>query len=290
MNWYYVSYNGLVGWTPEGNGGVYWTEPLVTNSCALTNRLLVGDQGRVSPGLPNVLRSQPWRGAGSQVIGIIPAGDVFHVTSGPQCNNGILWLQVNYNGLVGWTGEGEAGNYWLEPAIGGNPGTCGVLPNLTVGASAYVPSGFSVGLYPQASAANNAMLWMPGGSWVRVLSSPLCVSGVNWWQVRFNNYEGWVQETQGNQYVLQPYVCPGFMPSRLVVGSSARVTPGAPNNLRAQPSLNAQIIGTIPGGQTMAVVGGPQCGNNGAWWQVAVNGVYGWTMEGRYSSYYLEAF
>ena len=39
----------------------------------------------------------------------------------------------------------------------------------------------------------------------------------------------------------------------------------------------------------LTVVGGPQCGNSGAWWQVSYNGVTGWTMEGQSSSYWTEA-
>lgn len=288
MNWYYVSYNGIVGWTPEGSGGVYWTEPLVANSCAIAPRLSIGGQGRVTPGLPNVIRSQPWRGAGSSIIGLIPAGGVFTVQSGPSCANGIQWWLVQYGGITGWTGEGEGASYWVEPVTGGNSGICqGLPPHLTVGASGFASHGYDVPLYPQAM-TGAPILTMPAGSWFRVLSSPICSEGVQWWQVRFNNYEGWVKETNGSEYAVDPYHCANFMPSRLIAGTSARVLPGLPNNLRAQPSLSAQIVGTIPGGQSVAVVGGPQCGNNGVWWQVAYNGVYGWTMEGRNTAYWLE--
>ena len=292
MNWYYISYNGIVGWTAEGSGGVYWVEPVVANNgCAITPRLTPGGQGRVTPGLPNVIRNQPWRGAGSSIIGLIPAGGVFNVQSGPSCANGIQWWLVQYGGVTGWTGEGEGATYWVEPASGGNPGICsGALPpHLTVGASAYASHNIDVPLYPQAS-SGAPILTMPAGSWFRVLSSPVCSEGVQWWLIRFNNYEGWIKESNGSVYTVDPWVCGNFMPSRLIVGTSARVSPGLPNNLRAQPSLDAQIVGTIPGGQSFAVVGGPQCGNNGTWWQVAYNGVYGWTMEGRGNSYWLEPF
>lgn len=290
MNWYYVSYNGLVGWTAEGNNGVYWTEPVAASCSSLAPRLTIGGQGRITPGLPNVVRNQPWRGAGSSIIGLIPAGGVFTVQGGPSCASGVQWWLVNYNGVTGWTGEGEGTTYWTEPISGGFPDTCtGALPpRLTVGTAAFVPPGFGTPLYPQAGTQTAPTLTMPGGSWIRVLSAPLCSQGVNWWQVRFNNYEGWVPETTGGHYNVDPYICQGFEPSRLMVGTSARVLPGLPNNLRAQPSLTAPILGRIPAGGTMAVVGGPQCGNNGTWWQVAVNGVYGWTMEGSGGTYWLE--
>lgn len=83
--------------------------------------------------------------------------------------------------------------------------------------------------------------------------------------------------------------CPGFMPSRLVVGRQGIVTPGTPNRLRAQPSSTAQIIGQIPGGGIFAVIGGPVCDPTGiAWWQVNYSGVVGWTAEGQGSVYYVE--
>jgi len=76
-------------------------------------RLTVGGQGRVTPGLPNKVRSAP--GTGAAQIGTIPGEGVFTVIGGPQCADGYLWWQVNYNGLVGWTANGSADEYWVEP-------------------------------------------------------------------------------------------------------------------------------------------------------------------------------
>jgi hypothetical protein len=78
-----------------------------------TPRLTVGGQGRVTPGLPNNLRS----GAGvwNTRIGQIPGGGAFQVLAGPVCAGYYNWWQVNYQGLVGWTAEGVFSTYWLEP-------------------------------------------------------------------------------------------------------------------------------------------------------------------------------
>lgn len=80
---------------------------------APTPRLVVGMQGRVSPGSPNNMRDQP--GSAGTKTGNIPGGAVFLVLDGPQCADGLVWWQVDYDGLVGWTAEGQNVEYWLEP-------------------------------------------------------------------------------------------------------------------------------------------------------------------------------
>ena len=76
-------------------------------------RLTVGGQGRVTPGVPNKLRSAPSTSA--EQTGNIPGEDIFTVIGGPQCADGYLWWQVNYNGQIGWTASGSGAEYWVEP-------------------------------------------------------------------------------------------------------------------------------------------------------------------------------
>lgn len=76
-------------------------------------QLTAGGQGKVTPGLPNKVRSQPGT-AGAQ-IGAIPGDGVFQVIGGPTCADGIWWWQVNYNGLIGWTANGDSSEYWVQP-------------------------------------------------------------------------------------------------------------------------------------------------------------------------------
>jgi hypothetical protein len=83
-------------------------------------------------------------------------------------------------------------------------------------------------------------------------------------------------------------VCPGFLPSRLTIGQPGRVTPGPANNLRAEPSIQSQKIGQIPGSGEFMVVDGPVCTPGMAWWQVEYNGIIGWTGEGQDDTYWLE--
>ncbi len=83
----------------------------------LTPRLSKGIQARVvANGLPNVIREQP--GSSSKLLGQIPPNDALIVIDGPRCTllDKVVWWQINYNNLIGWTGEGQSGDYWLEPA------------------------------------------------------------------------------------------------------------------------------------------------------------------------------
>jgi uncharacterized protein YraI len=70
----------------------------------------------VTPGIPNNLREGP--GSSTKYVGEIPPGGVFTVLDGPRCASGIAWWQVNYNGLIGWTPEGQGTEYWVEPIAG----------------------------------------------------------------------------------------------------------------------------------------------------------------------------
>ncbi|MBL8117550.1 MAG: SH3 domain-containing protein [Anaerolineae bacterium] len=128
-SWWQINVNGIVGWVnaryvtayntagvPITSGGVVVPTPTpqpINCSSAPAPRLIIGRYGRVTPGLPNNVRSQP--SSTSQLTGQIPPGYVFQVLGGPVCSSGFYWWQINYNGLIGWTPEGGSGQYWVEP-------------------------------------------------------------------------------------------------------------------------------------------------------------------------------
>lgn len=99
--------------------------PPAGDAAYLLPRVSVGGQARVTEGgIPNLMRSGP--GQSGSVVGEIPPGGVFAVLDGPRCStlDKLIWWQVNYNGTLGWTAEGQAGEYWIEPlGAGGVPAT-----------------------------------------------------------------------------------------------------------------------------------------------------------------------
>ncbi|PJF36634.1 MAG: hypothetical protein CUN49_04365 [Candidatus Thermofonsia Clade 1 bacterium] len=94
-----------------------------------------------------------------------------------------------------------------------------------------------------------------------------------------------------------PITCPGFLPSRLVIGQYGRITPGDPNRLREVPF--GPVLTQIYAGETFRVLDGPICGTTPsgeglAWWKVEFinprNGrtYIGWTAEGSGGAYWIE--
>ncbi len=83
--------------------------------------------------------------------------------------------------------------------------------------------------------------------------------------------------------------CPNLLPSRIVVGRQARVTPGKPNRLRDSPALAGKLLATMPAEEVIKVLEGPRCTPDGiVWWKVDFQGLIGWTAEGQANIYYLE--
>lgn len=84
--------------------------------------------------------------------------------------------------------------------------------------------------------------------------------------------------------------CRGAPSTRLNVGYRARVTytDGTPGSVRSA-AASASIIGKVPEGVGMDIVGGPRCDNSIVWWRVKTdNGYKGWMSEGNPSEYWLE--
>jgi hypothetical protein len=47
----------------------------------------------------------------------MPAGASFAVVGTGQCDSqGLRWYPINYQGVSGWTAEGQGSEYWIGPA------------------------------------------------------------------------------------------------------------------------------------------------------------------------------
>lgn len=79
----------------------------------MESRLAPNQIARVTPGPANNMRANPTSTAAS--VGQIPGDEFFLVLDGPVCAENMAWWQVNYQGTVGWTSEGQGTDYWLMP-------------------------------------------------------------------------------------------------------------------------------------------------------------------------------
>lgn len=112
--------------TPPASDAIPVTPPLtapdttdvITCPGFLPSRLAPGQPARVTPGDPNNLRILP--NVSADLVGRIPGGAEFMVIQGPVCDlAGLAWWQVTYDGLTGWTVEGQGSEYFLEPLPAG---------------------------------------------------------------------------------------------------------------------------------------------------------------------------
>ncbi len=289
-NWWRVTTGAITGWTADGDFREHWLEPTRANICAiaLEPRLRLGEQARVTPGLPNIIREAP--GARAR-LGSIPAGGVMDVLGGPACANGDqLWWYVNYNGTQGWTGEIDGSDYWLEPSNHiPTPTVCPLVPRLYGGISGMVTGGEPNTLRAVPDLQGERIGNITEYTTFAVIQGPVCNDGINWYQIRVGDDIAWTAEGQNGVYWLQPIVCGNGLRSRLAEGMVARVTPGLPNRLRSQPNVvTGAILDRILQGHTVRIGDGWACDANGRlWWQVTYNGTFGWTVEGDDGSYWL---
>ncbi len=200
LGWRKVSYYGTVGWTPESQGSTYWVEPYGViiypptpqQTCLPTPNLLSGYTGMVRTGLPNRLRSQPSQN--SSILATMAAIDTFIVIQGPVCAQGINWWQVNYRGVIGWTAEGQNGQYWLDLVM------CpGFQPSwISAGRYATVTPGLPNRLRANATTSSQILALIPAGATISVISGPACAENAAWWQVNYHGVIGWTMEGQGD--------------------------------------------------------------------------------------------
>lgn len=81
---------------------------------AMNTRLTVGFKAQSTDnGIPKNIRQQPT--TSSQRVGQVAPGALADVVGGPECAQGMVWWQVEYEDVTGWIAEGQFGVYWYVP-------------------------------------------------------------------------------------------------------------------------------------------------------------------------------
>ena len=175
----------------------------------LPTRLEIGGEARVTPGASNRIRSEPSTGA--EQIGQIPAGGIFTILDGSQCNDGFLWWQIAYGGVEGWTVEGNATDYFLEPysdetevtATSDETNNCNVEPRLQIDEYGQVSSTVPSRLRAGAGTSAEQVGQVDPDEFFLVIEGPMCADGFNWWQVEVDNVRGWLAEGDAEAYYVE---------------------------------------------------------------------------------------
>lgn len=199
--------------------GVIQAKPAAQETCPPT-RLVVGERGQVTPGSSNRIRSAP--STSGEQVGQIPAGGIFTVLDGPTCADGFNWWQVDYEGVIGWTVEGTADEFFVEPlepapspipgatttpTLGASEGACpaGVAPEpqLVVGMWARLTSNTPSRMRADPGTGGREVAQIRPIDTVTVLEGPRCVDGFNWFRVDLNGTVGWTAEGSGGEYFIE---------------------------------------------------------------------------------------
>lgn len=116
--WYFIRNSRIAGWTAEGGNGEYWLSSQANSGYCHNSpppRLTVGLGGYVLPGEANNIRDNVGTD-GTNIVGIIPPGVQFAITGTSRCDaQGLRWYPIEFNGMVGWTAEGQGDEYWVAP-------------------------------------------------------------------------------------------------------------------------------------------------------------------------------
>jgi len=78
----------------------------------LPPHLIVGQPAQVAP--ENASRIRTFPSLEDFILGQSEGGETVVVINGPVCNDNFQWWFVDYEGLMGWSAEGDDDGYWLE--------------------------------------------------------------------------------------------------------------------------------------------------------------------------------
>lgn len=84
---------------------------------AMEMRMKVGDKGRVTYGDPRRVRARIEPSTSAAVFEMLELGKEFRVVGGPECADGFVWWEIEYDNHPNtyWVAEGENDNYHIEP-------------------------------------------------------------------------------------------------------------------------------------------------------------------------------
>lgn len=216
-------------------------------------RLSAGGQAIVTPGSPNRVRSTP--STGGELLGTIPASATFDLLEGPECADGFLWWRINYEGLTGWTVEGNSEEYFVDPVTVGGAATpeaaatpaadteCALPTRVTIGREGKTTSGTPSRLRDMPSASGAQIGQIDPQTAFSILDGPVCEGGINWWQVEVNGTTGWTAEGVDGEYFIELIeIVPTPTPDYIGIPDASDVSWNADGTLLAVASADGVYL------------------------------------------------
>jgi uncharacterized protein YraI len=255
----------------RGQPSLYWRVIVVIMLVALSLPLTTAlarenQQSSLTVTTTNTVNLRAGPGTSYAVLARVPKNTTLPVVGR---NGAVTWVQVNYNGTVGWLAA------WLCVANGDlasaplTDGSAGGAPQATTTLSMNLRSG---------PGTNYAVLRrVPANTTLAIIGRNAASS---WVQVNYNGTVGWLAgwlcRITGD-LGLAP-VTSGTTPSPAPTpsgGTSTGVTavPNLTVNFRSGPGVGYSLLGRVPGGVTVPVVGRS---NDSGWLQINYNGTVGW--------------
>lgn len=205
----------------EVNSSTKATETVVNAICASAVGISMGHAHVMAGQNPNRMRSAP--SLRDAIISSIPAESNFYVFGGPICADGIVWWQISYQGMTGWTAEGQNDTAYLQTgesqlSTAASTSSANILCNnapasrVNIGSLAQRATNTRFGNgrvrkgpgqnYPITRVANS-------GETFTIIGGPACGGSSTWWQVKFTDgFTGWMMEgfneSDGADYYIDP--------------------------------------------------------------------------------------
>lgn len=221
--------------------------------------IAVGDHVRVVGGALN-LRAEP--GFDAKIVRVLPDGFDMTVVDGPKVKDDHAWYQITYR-------EDDTPNGWvaadfLAPAAGAFGGGDGVR----------VISG-ALNVRDAPGLGGNVTTVVPEGATFTISGGPRAADGYTWYLVHsfgvalpLDGNQGWVA---GEFLVYDAAVtgCEGQGPCPTGIGAGDVVRVVTDQlNLRAEPGLNADVLGVLTNGTTATFTGNGEYVDRIGWLEV----------------------
>ena len=193
------------------------------------------------------------------ILGTMKNGQTADCLGGQSVDNrGVVWYEIDYKGMSGWVSSKYAYlngvNAVSYVTITGGQCHMRLEPNLSGEVIEILEEGSQAAYHGEVSTDDR---------------------GVDWYYVNYDGEEGWVSSRYAKFGSVSTSASYGY-----VKATSHKV------NLRDEPNLDGEDIGTMDEGETAAYLGKKSTDNRGVvWYKVRFNGKEGW-ISSRYSKLY----